>query len=137
VTQQIPFTTKDQNDNSLPKGQIKIVQAGADGVRTLTYKVTFDNGKQVSKTLLSSTVTTKPTNKIVELGTYIPPKPKPATSPAQQPPVAPSCYPLTSGGNCYEPGEYCRDSDHEATGVAGDGEKIVCVDNNGWRWEPR
>jgi hypothetical protein len=21
-------------------------------------------------------------------------------------------------------------------GVAGDGEKIVCEDNNGWRWEP-
>jgi hypothetical protein len=46
------------------------------------------------------------------------------------------CYPLTNGGNCYEPGEYCRDSDHGVSGVAGDGEAITCLDNDGWRWEP-
>jgi hypothetical protein len=23
------------------------------------------------------------------------------------------------------------------TGVAGDGEPIICENNNGWRWEPR
>ena len=50
--------------------------------------------------------------------------------------AAPSCYPLTNGGNCYEPGEYCRNSDHGVTGVAGDGKAIKCEDNNGWRWEP-
>jgi hypothetical protein len=43
---------------------------------------------------------------------------------------------LTDGGNCYEPGEYCRDSDHGASGRAGDGEAITCEDNDGWRWEP-
>lgn len=47
-----------------------------------------------------------------------------------------SCYPLTNGGNCYEPGEFCRSSDHGASGVAGNGEAITCEDNNGWRWEP-
>lgn len=47
-----------------------------------------------------------------------------------------SCYPLTNSGGCYEPGEYCRTSDHGKTGVAGDGEHIQCEDNNGWRWEP-
>jgi hypothetical protein len=63
-----------------------------------------------------------------------PPPPPPPTS---APPAAPaSCHPLTDGGNCYEPGEYCRDSDHGATGVAGDGEAIECEDNDGWRWEP-
>jgi hypothetical protein len=46
------------------------------------------------------------------------------------------CYPRTDSGNCYEPGEYCRASDHGASGVAGDGEAITCEDNNGWRWEP-
>jgi hypothetical protein len=57
------------------------------------------------------------------------PPPPAATTPA-------GCYPLTSGGNCYEPGEYCRDADHGASGVAGDGEAITCKDNDGWRWEP-
>jgi len=62
------------------------------------------------------------------------PPPAPATSAAAPPPA--SCSPHTNGGNCYEPGEYCRNSDHGMYGVAGDGEKIACEDNNGWRWEP-
>jgi hypothetical protein len=64
------------------------------------------------------------------------PAPSPSRSAAPPPPPAPSCYPLTDGGSCYEPGEFCRDSDHGASGVAGDGEKIRCEDNDGWRWEP-
>jgi hypothetical protein len=47
-----------------------------------------------------------------------------------------TCHPLTNGGKCYEPGEFCRASDHGVTGVAGDGETITCEDNDGWRWEP-
>jgi hypothetical protein len=47
-----------------------------------------------------------------------------------------SCTPLSNEGTCYEPGEYCRTTDHGATGIAGDGEAIICEDNDGWRWEP-
>lgn len=62
--------------------------------------------------------------------------PAAAPSSAYTPPPAPAtCTPLTDGGNCYEPGEYCRDADHGASGVAGDGESITCEDNDGWRWE--
>jgi hypothetical protein len=66
-----------------------------------------------------------------------PAKTTPVAVPA--PPVATaraSCSPLTNGGNCYEPGEFCRNSDHGASGVAGDGKAITCEDNDGWRWEP-
>ncbi|WP_141659268.1 hypothetical protein [Mycobacterium europaeum] len=57
------------------------------------------------------------------------------TAPA--PPLSPSnCYPLTKSGHCYEPGEFCRSSDHGASGTAGDGEQIACRNNDGWRWEP-
>lgn len=67
-----------------------------------------------------------------------PPPPTTTTTPPPPPTTAApaSCYPLTSGGNCYAPGELCRSSDHGATGRAGNGETIVCQDNNGWRWEP-
>ena len=67
-----------------------------------------------------------------------PPPPPPAAPPATQAaPAAPAaCTPKTDAGNCYEPGEFCRDSDHGATGVAGDGKAIRCEDNDGWRWEP-
>ncbi len=62
-----------------------------------------------------------------------PSAPAPAPSPSTS---AVSCHPLTSGGNCYEPGEFCSDADHGMSGVAGNGEPITCTDNNGWRWEP-
>jgi hypothetical protein len=45
-----------------------------------------------------------------------------------------SCYPTTSSGNCYQPGQICPSSYYGATGVAEDGTTIICQDNNGWRW---
>lgn len=61
-------------------------------------------------------------------------------STAAPPPSAPAapagCYPKTSGGNCYEPGEFCSDAEHGETGVAGDGKTITCVASGSyWRWE--
>ena len=62
--------------------------------------------------------------------------PSAAPSPTT-PPAKTACHPLSRAGHCYEPGEDCSDADHGLTGVAGDGEAIVCEDDNGWRWEPR
>jgi hypothetical protein len=62
--------------------------------------------------------------------------PQTTAAAAAAPPAAPaSCRPLTNAGNCYEPGEYCRNADHGTSGVAGDGDAITCEDNDGWRWE--
>ena len=55
---------------------------------------------------------------------------------ASPPPPPPACYPRSSAGNCYEPGEYCPTADHGLSGIAGDGKAILCEDNDGWRWEP-
>jgi hypothetical protein len=66
----------------------------------------------------------------------LPSAPPPPPPPSSAPPSPASCYPTTSSGNCYEPGEFCSTADHGMTGVAGNGEKIACEDNNGWRWEP-
>ena len=69
--------------------------------------------------------------------TQAPVPPTHAAAPPPPPPAAPAgCTPKTNAGNCYKPGEFCRDSDHGDTGVAGDGESIKCEDNDGWRWEP-
>ena len=59
-----------------------------------------------------------------------------ASTPAPASSTPSGCYPLSNEGTCYEPGEYCRNSDHGASGVAGDGKSIICEDNDGWRWEP-
>jgi hypothetical protein len=142
-TQAIPFTSTNEDDNSLAKGQTHIKQAGQNGVETLTYNVVYSNGNQTSKNLVSQAATTQPINQILEIGTYVAPVPVAASSaPAPPPAAAPapassaSCTPLSNEGNCYEPGEYCRDSDHGSSGVAGNGESISCEDNDGWRWEP-
>lgn len=64
-----------------------------------------------------------------------PPPPAPKTTTA--PPAPPSsCHPTTSSGNCYEPGEFCPHADAGMSGIAGNGEAIICEDNNGLRWEP-
>lgn len=77
-------------------------------------------------TVTGATTTVARTVAVAQLGR----RPAPTTTRAR------ACTPLTNGGKCYEPGEFCRKSDHGATGVAGNGETIVCTDNNGWRWEP-
>ena len=64
-----------------------------------------------------------------------PPPPTSAPAPTTSAPHA-GCYPLSNEGTCYEPGEYCRKTDHGASGIAGDGKAITCEDNDGWRWEP-
>ena len=63
------------------------------------------------------------------------PVPAPAPSQSAAPPPA-SCHPIASSGNCYEPGEFCAQADAGMNGVAGDGEAIICENNNGLRWEP-
>jgi hypothetical protein len=65
-----------------------------------------------------------------------PPSPPPAPAPTTAPPAPSGCYPKTSSGHCYEPGEFCPHADAGMSGVAGDGEAIICEDNNGLRWEP-
>jgi hypothetical protein len=68
---------------------------------------------------------------------FTPRQPAPAPAPPSSAPPPPSgCYPKTSSGHCYEPGEFCPHADAGMRGVAGDGEAIICEDNNGLRWEP-
>jgi hypothetical protein len=64
------------------------------------------------------------------------PTPPPQPPPTTQAPAPAGCYPTTSSGHCYEPGEFCPEADAGIHGVAGDGEAIVCENNNGLRWEP-
>lgn len=68
-TEAIEFQTVEQNNNELAVGQQQVLQAGVSGVKTHTYKITYTDGVQTNKQLLSSTVTTNPINKIVAVGT--------------------------------------------------------------------
>ena len=85
--------------------------------------------RQASPWLATSRPSTPTTHRLL---------PKRTTSPSTAAAAPAGCYPKTNSGNCYEPGEYCRNSNHGMSGVAGDGENIKCEEHkhNRWRWEP-
>lgn len=105
---------------------------------TGSYVLDADHGWMEIHPVTSLTVLGHPGS---SAGFAIAPKdtPAPAASPAHTAaPVqtAVSCHPLTSGGNCYEPGEFCPKADAGMIGVAGDGKTITCTqDGTRWRWE--
>jgi hypothetical protein len=136
TTQTIAFTTQDQVDSKLDKGTTQVAQAGQNGVKTLTYKLAYTKGKQTAKTLISAITTTQPVTQIIDVGTYVAPAPAPTPAPAPPATSASSCHPLSDEGNCYRAGEYCRESDAGTTGIASNGEAIICENNDGLRWEP-
>ena len=67
-TEVVPFKTITQNDATLPKGQTKVVQEGANGERTTLTEVTTVDGKQTSR-ILENTITKQPVNKVIAVGT--------------------------------------------------------------------
>lgn len=72
-----------------------------------------------------------------QMTTTTAPKPAPVVPTHTVAPSTPAgCTPLSNAGNCYKIGQFCAERFHGSTGVSGDGRRMVCRDNNGWRWEP-
>ena len=65
----IKFETIEKNDQSLEKGHTKTVQEGKNGLKELSYKVTFTDGKETHRKLIEEKVIKEPVNKIVLKGT--------------------------------------------------------------------
>lgn len=72
-TQAVPFKSTTQNDSSLAAGTTKVITAGINGVETLTYKVTYTNGVEISRDKLSDEITTQPVDQVTAIGTYVAP----------------------------------------------------------------
>ena len=83
----VPFETIKQNDNTLPKGQAKVIKEGVNGERTVLTEVTTIDGVQTSK-VIDNSITTQPVNKIVAVGTKeVTPAPEHKTTPDEGPKV--------------------------------------------------
>lgn len=64
----IPYETIKKNVASgTGTKQDRIVQYGVDGLKEVTYKIKYQNGKEIEKKEISSKVIKKPINKIVEV----------------------------------------------------------------------
>lgn len=76
VEETIDFAVVSKKDHTLTEGAKKIVQEGKKGRLQKKYEVILENGKEVSRTLISEEVLEEPTDQIVALGT----KPKQTVS---------------------------------------------------------
>lgn len=70
-TEEVAFTKTSVNDGNLEKGKTQIKTTGVSGVKTVTYEVTYEDGKQTNKKLVSEVVTKAPVTEVTSIGTYV------------------------------------------------------------------
>jgi len=68
VNEVVKFKITNEDEVNMKKGTTKIVQEGSDGTKEITYKVTYEDDKEVSRTKISEKVTKEAVNKIVKVG---------------------------------------------------------------------
>ena len=65
----INFKTIEENDSTLDAGKTSIKQTGVNGQQTITYTVTYTDGRETSRVEVSRTTTRQPVDQIVLIGT--------------------------------------------------------------------
>ena len=70
-TEEIEYDTKKIRTNDLYVGNSREIQKGKNGEKKLTYAVTYVNGKETERKLISEEVLEEPVERIVEIGSKI------------------------------------------------------------------
>lgn len=70
ATESMAFNTVVKPNSSLPNTQRRVTQEGKEGEKKTTFSVTYENGKEVLRNIISQVVSKKPTDKIIVQGTY-------------------------------------------------------------------
>lgn len=68
-TESIPFGTVNVDDDDMKKGATKVRTEGVEGQKTINAKVTYVNGQETAREIISEEVTAEPVNKVVAVGT--------------------------------------------------------------------
>lgn len=101
VTEPVAFRTRRVQDPALDKGDEVVRTEGVEGVRTISYKVTYVDGKQTAKEKVSSKLTRQPVDKVVAVGTKEPePEPEPEPESDCHPSYSGACVPIASDVDC-------------------------------------
>lgn len=108
----IPFERTALNDANIDVGQTAVTTAGVNGTKVTTYRVTYVDGEEVSREVVSEVVTVAPVNEVTSTGTRQP-APPPAPVPLVQP--ANKCH------SNYVDACVPIDSDVDCAGGSGDG----------------
>ena len=103
----IDFQSFEREDSSAYEGDDTVVSAGREGLRNVTYRLTFRNGELMATKIVKQRVVRKPVPRVVKIGTREPePEPEPEPAPTPTPPdysgggtVWDSLAQCESGGN--------------------------------------
>lgn len=95
----IEFDKTTVESTSLAKGKNEVTTEGVNGERMLVYKVTYVDGVETKKELISSEVTTKPVDEVTTVGTYVTPAKKKSSSNCD-PNYSGACVPIASDVDC-------------------------------------
>lgn len=68
-TEPVPYETQRVDNDELPVGTEEVSQEGVDGVRTIVELVTYHNGVEVDREVLSNEITTPAVPEIIQVGT--------------------------------------------------------------------
>jgi len=71
--EEIPFDIVSRNDNTIYKGQTKLLQTGREGVKEVTVHIQCENGKETARDTLGEEVLKAAVNEIKAVGTLDPP----------------------------------------------------------------
>lgn len=69
ITEEIPYQTVRVPTADLPKGQERVVQEGANGIRTAIYEVVRSNGKELSRQFVEN-LGSSVVDEVIEYGTF-------------------------------------------------------------------
>lgn len=83
VEEETPFAVVNRKDSGLTKGKERVVQDGKKGKREKRFEVVMENGKEISRKLISEKTLSDSSDKIVAVGTKAQPKPQPVVSRSQ------------------------------------------------------
>ncbi len=68
----IPYAQQTIRNESLPEGETRLVQAGENGIQETTYRHTYEDGVEVSKTIFETTIIQEPKPEITMIGVQSP-----------------------------------------------------------------
>lgn len=71
VEESIDFKITEKKDPKLGWREEKVEQPGEKGIREVVYRITYKNGKEVTRVALSKNITRDPVSKIIIKGTYV------------------------------------------------------------------
>lgn len=71
ITEDIDYKTVRKTDSKLGWREKKVEQEGEKGTRDVKYKITYKDGKEISRIILEKNITKEPVSQIIVQGTFV------------------------------------------------------------------